>query len=37
MMSEYLSENELERMREFAETPAYERDPEQLLPQTLDD
>jgi hypothetical protein len=36
-MPEHLSDRELERMKEFAETPAYERDPEQLLPQSLDD
>ena len=32
-MSQHLSEDELQRMRKFAETPVYERDPEQLLPQ----
>jgi len=37
-MPEHLSENELERMKEFAKTPVYEREPEQLLPQsTLED
>jgi hypothetical protein len=37
-MPEHISEKELERMREFAETPVYEREPEQLLPGTsLDD
>lgn len=35
-MSTHISENELQRMREFAETPAYEREPEQLLPQSED-
>jgi hypothetical protein len=37
-MPEHLSDRELERMKEFAETPAYKRKPEQLLPQSvLDD
>lgn len=37
-MPEHLSENELERIREFAETPVYKREPEQLLPQSnIDD
>lgn len=37
-MPEHLSDNEMERMREFAKTPVYEREPEQLLPQAeLDD
>ncbi len=37
-MPEHLSESELERMAEFAQTPVYEREPEQLLPKsTLDD
>ncbi len=31
-MVEHLSENELERITEFANTPTYERSPEQLLP-----
>jgi hypothetical protein len=33
-MPEHLTENELQRMRRFAETPVYQRDPDQLLPQT---
>ena len=37
-MPEHLSDSELERMKEFAETPAYKREPEQLLPRSgLDD
>jgi hypothetical protein len=32
-MPEHLTENELRRMREFAETPVYKRKPEQLMPQ----
>lgn len=31
-MSTHISEQELERMQEFAETPVYKRDPEQLMP-----
>lgn len=31
-MTEHLSETEMERIREFANTPMYEREPEQLLP-----
>jgi len=33
-MPEYISEQELRRMKEFANTPAYKREPEQLLPST---
>jgi hypothetical protein len=33
-MPEHLSDREMERMKEFAQTPAYKRDPEQLLPQS---
>lgn len=37
-MPEHISEEELERIKEFAETPVYKREPEQLLPQSkLDD
>lgn len=36
-MVEFLSEQELERISEFASTPKYERDPEQLLPDGSDD
>lgn len=32
-MTEHLSDNDLERIAEFAETPAYKREPEQLLPE----
>jgi hypothetical protein len=31
-MPEHLTDEELERMEEFRRTPAYEREPEQLLP-----
>ncbi len=32
-MPEHLTEQELERMAEFANTPTYLRKPEQLLPE----
>jgi len=32
-MVEHISEDELKRIQAFAETPAYDRDPEQLMPQ----
>lgn len=32
-MSEFISEQERERMAEFARTPGYERDPDQLIPE----
>jgi len=31
-MLEHFTEDEIERMNAFTETPPYERDPEQLLP-----
>jgi hypothetical protein len=31
-MLEHFTEEEIERMHAFTETPPYERDPEQLLP-----
>jgi len=34
MMSEHISETEMQRIREFANTPVYQRDPEQLMPGT---
>ena len=34
MMPEHISEKELQRMQEFAKTPVYKRNPEQLLPGT---
>lgn len=37
MMPEHLSESELERMKIFAETPVYKREPEQLLPPGSDE
>jgi hypothetical protein len=36
-MVKHLSERELQRMEEFARTPAYEREPEQLLPESDED
>lgn len=33
-MPEHISENELQRMQEFAKTPVYKRDPEQLMPES---
>lgn len=35
-MYEHLTEDELERMSAFTETPTYERTPEQLLPESPD-
>lgn len=32
-MAQHLSEKELERITEFANTPTYKRSPEQLLPE----
>jgi hypothetical protein len=32
-MPEFISEQERERMAEFARTPGYKRDPEQLIPE----
>jgi len=32
-MTEHLSDEDLERIAQFAATPAYEREPEQLLPE----
>lgn len=31
-MPEHLTDDEIERMAQFRQTPAYEREPEQLLP-----
>lgn len=33
-MVQHISEREMERIAEFAETPVYERTPEQLMPDT---
>lgn len=33
-MPDHLSDTEMERIREFANTPAYQRKPEQLLPES---
>lgn len=35
-MFEHFTEDEIERMSAFTETPSYERDPEQLLPDDTD-
>ena len=32
-MTDYLSEGDLKRMKEFAATPKYKRDPDLLVPQ----
>lgn len=32
-MTEFLSEGDLDRIAEFASVPAYERDPELLVPE----
>jgi len=32
-MVEHISEEELQRIQEFVDTPAYEREPEQLMPE----
>jgi len=36
MMPEHITDSELERMTEFANTPTYLRTPEQLLPEDAD-
>jgi hypothetical protein len=36
-MYEHLTEEELERMSAFRDTPTYERTPEQLLPDGRDE
>lgn len=36
-MTEHLTEEEKARMAAFSETPAYERDPDQLLPAEAED
>lgn len=33
-MPEHISKQELQRMQEFAKTPVYKREPEQLMPST---
>jgi len=33
-MPEFITEEERRRMAEFARTPLYERDPEQLVPES---
>lgn len=32
-MTEHITETEMERIREFANTPVFQRDPEQLMPE----
>lgn len=34
VMPKHISEQELQRMQEFANTPVYEREPEQLMPHS---
>lgn len=36
-MLEHFTEEELERMSAFTETPTYEREPEQLLPEDAEE
>lgn len=36
-MLEHFTEDELERMSAFTETPTYERTPEQLLPEEAEE
>lgn len=36
-MLEHFTEDEIERMSAFTETPTYERTPEQLLPDDAED
>lgn len=36
-MLEHFTEEEMERMSAFTETPTYEREPEQLLPEDDED
>ena len=35
-MPEHLTDEEIERMSAFSETPVYEREPEQLLPEDVE-
>jgi hypothetical protein len=35
-MTEFLSDRDLDRIAEFASTPKYEREPEQLMPSEDD-
>lgn len=34
LMPEHITETEMQRIREFAETPVYLREPEQLMPDS---
>ena len=34
VMSQHITETEMERIVEFAKTPAFRRDPEQLVPDS---
>lgn len=33
-MTEHITDTEMERIREFANTPVFRRDPEQLVPDS---
>lgn len=33
-MPEHITETEMERIKEFAETPVFQREPEQLMPDS---
>ncbi len=34
MMTQHITESEMERIEEFANTPVFRREPEQLLPDS---
>jgi hypothetical protein len=36
-MLEHFTDDEIDRMNAFCETPSYKRDPSQLLPEDSDD
>lgn len=36
-MSDWLTDEEMDRISQFVETPAYERHPEMLIPNSDDD
>lgn len=33
-MPEHITDSEMKRIREFAKTPTYKREPEQLIPES---
>lgn len=35
-MAEHITDTEMDRIREFAKTPVYRREPEQLTPESDD-